>query len=662
MDTGGTRDAERLPVGRSRHRSTSYQPGLDGLRGLAVTGVLLFHGGFTALSGGFLGVSTFFTLSGFLITTLLLCEHAESGRIDLRRFWTRRFRRLRPAALLALLLAVLYVAMVGESYQYERLRLDIVAALADVENWRLIFGGNSYVALFSSPSPVQHFWSLAIEEQFYFAFPIAAAVLLTRGRAPLRWFTLGLVAAGVASCALLFVLYRPGDDPSRVYYGSDTRALELIIGALLAVIMHRGLRAQLARSARLRLAVVALGVVGLVGTTVAWLLAADTQPWLYRGGLAAYALGSCCVILAATVAGPVRSLLSVRPLRALGRISYGVYLFHWPVFLWLTPSRTGLGGIELFIVRCTVTIACAALSYHAVEQPIRRGERMTRRGSWVLAPTAALVLCGIVVAVSTDPPPPPIVFRAVRADSSAPPTAAPVSVSPTNASRPHSTWTVARANPGPAAPAVSRVMLVGDSVAQTLGRGFERWATPHGLVVWNVGRFYCGVLGSGDIQVMETQRSCDQLPTWRDQVAAFDPDVVIVLSTIWDVVPRQWAPGEDFLLPGVAPFDDRYVEGYSSAVDLLSAGGARVVVLDPMCVANPEHSRRLQYARDRLLPRVAQARPGVHLVDVTSRLCPGGAFDPDLGGVTGARPDGIHFDDQGADWVASWLMPMLLHS
>ena len=368
------------------------------------------------------------------------------------------------------------------------------------------------------------------------------------------------------------------------------------------------------------------------------------------------------MILAATVAGPVRDLLSVRPLRALGRISYGVYLFHWPVFLWLTASRTDLDGVALFILRCTVTIACAALSYHAVEQPIRHGARITRRGSWVLAPTAALVLCGLVVAVSADPPPPRIVFRAVRADSSAPPTSAPVPPSPTHASRPGTTWTVASVQPVPATQPVSRVMLVGDSVAQTLGRGFERWGAPHGVAVWNVARFYCGILNGGDIEVMETQKSCDQLPTWRDQIAAFHPDVVVVLSTIWDVVPRQWAPGEDFLLPGVAPFDDRYVDEYSRAVDLLSSGGARVVVVDPMCVASSEHSRRLQYVRARLLPRVAQVRPRVHLVDVTSRLCPGGAFDPDLGGVAGARPDGIHFDDQGADWVASWLMPILVNS
>ena len=659
-----TSGPELLPGSRTERGGLAHEPGLDGLRGVAVAGVLLFHGGAAWMSGGFLGVSTFFTLSGFLITRLLLFERDRTGRIDLRHFWSRRMRRLFPAALLALVLAVVYVAVVGERAQYDRLRLDVGAALGYSENWRLILGGHSYADLFSSPSPVQHFWSLAVEEQFYFVFPIVAAFLLGRGHGTRRWFTAGLVTMCAVSVALLFVLYRPGEDPSRVYYGSDTRAFELLVGGLLAVILTGGAGARLGRSVRLQRVVGALGVIALVATIVAWAIANDSDAWLYRGGLALYAIGSCCVILAAVVPGPVRALLSVAPLRALGRISYGVYLYHWPVFLWLTPVRTGLDGVALFALRSAATVGLAVLSFHFVKQPIRERRRITRRGSWVVAPVAALALCGMVGALTVDPPPSRIVFRAASDTGARPPTP---TLTPTRApeSSPTDGATIVAGatleQPVPAPTPVSRVMMVGDSVAQTLGRGLERWGPPHGVTVWNVARYYCGVLHTGSVKIGTTQQLCDQWDSWRQQVAEFRPEVVVVLSTVWDIVERQWQPGAEFVAPGDPAFDDRFVDEYTQAVDLLSAGGARVVVVEPICTANTAHSERLRLVRQQLLPRLKWARPTqVRLVDITHRICPEGAFTTGLGGIADARPDGVHFTDPAADWIATWLMPTVV--
>ncbi|HEY6532107.1 MAG TPA: acyltransferase, partial [Acidimicrobiales bacterium] len=207
-----------------------HLPGLDGLRGLAVIGVLLFHGGFTWAKGGFLGVSTFFTLSGFLITNLLVREWDSTDAIRLGRFWVRRFRRLLPAALIAIALIGLIWWRIGTPEQLATLRADMLAALGYVANWRFFSAGTSYADLFSAPSPLQHFWSLAIEEQFYVIFPLVVLGLMRLGGR--RVLTAVLVAATLASVVLELAL---GGNIDRVYYGTDTRAAELLLGALLAV-------------------------------------------------------------------------------------------------------------------------------------------------------------------------------------------------------------------------------------------------------------------------------------------------------------------------------------------------------------------------------------------------------------------------------------------
>ena len=222
------------PTGaRSRAPSIPYQPALDGLRGVAVAAVLLYHGGVTWMDGGFLGVDIFFTLSGFLITTLLLVEWGRTRTIRLGAFWLRRARRLLPALGLVLLGIALYAAFVASQGQLAGIRTDSFSTIGYVANWRFVLSGQGYFEEFATPSPFRHMWSLAIEEQFYLVWPFIVLGLL-HWRPKLRFLTRLFVGSAVASALLMAVLFRSDRDPSRVYYGTDTRAQALLVGAALA--------------------------------------------------------------------------------------------------------------------------------------------------------------------------------------------------------------------------------------------------------------------------------------------------------------------------------------------------------------------------------------------------------------------------------------------
>ena len=345
-----------------------YFPGLDGLRAIAVVAVLLFHAEVADAPGGFLGVSLFFTLSGFLITGLLIRESAVTGRVALRRFWGRRVRRLMPAALLCLGLVLAGSRWFVARAAIPRLRIDVVAAASNVANWRFVTAHQSYAELFArQPSAVLHFWSLAIEEQFYLIFPCVVAVLVSRRRA---WaLPHGLLVMTTASVIASVMT----SSPDVVYYGTHTRAAELLIGGLLACAIQR--RAEVARwrsasAAGARI----VQAVGFVGCGVLVLLVVTTRQsdgWLYRGGFAALALLWCALIVAARAAGPFRALVSQRPLVALGRRSYGVYLFHWPVFTLLTPTRLGVDGWPARLIQLLIVGVLTEASYRLIERPIR---------------------------------------------------------------------------------------------------------------------------------------------------------------------------------------------------------------------------------------------------------------------------------------------------
>jgi peptidoglycan/LPS O-acetylase OafA/YrhL len=439
--------ASGRPSVEAASRPLEHLSGLDGLRAVAVLAVVVYHAGLGALSGGFLGVEVFFVISGFLITALLLGEHAATGRIDLVRFWLRRGRRLLPA-LFFLLAAVLAFAVVVVPDEIAALRADALAAFAYVTNWHLIAGDQSYFESIGRPSLFNHLWSLAIEEQFYLVWPLVLGGLLLVGRR----FALGITVVGaVASALWMAVQFDPASDPSRVYYGTDTRLTGLLIGSALAFVWlptvavlpspatglsrrrRRKLRARAAAAgrwadARLGWALDVIGIAALASLMAFFVRVDAFEPLLYQGGLAVLALATAVLIAAAVhPRAHIGRVLDVPPLHWVGTRSYSIYLWHWPIFSLTRPGLdVPLDATAALVLRLVLTAVAAEVSYRFVESPIRGGA-IGRAWAWMRssepvsatparrwpAPAAAGGLAAVLsillvsVAVATPPAPPP---------------------------------------------------------------------------------------------------------------------------------------------------------------------------------------------------------------------------------------------------------------
>ena len=358
---------------------------------------MAYHGGVTGLRGGFLGVDIFFVLSGYLITTLLLVEYSRTQTIALIAFWARRARRLLPALGVVLIGILIYATLVAKPDRLDSIRDDALSSLTYVANWRFVFSNQSYFSQFSVPSPLRHMWSLAIEEQFYFIWPLVILLLL-KLRVRLAPMTMIFGAAAVASTVLMAVLFSSGSDPSRVYYGTDTRAQALLIGATLAtgLLCLRGRSEKQAPSAPW----VRLGLLGAVVVTLMLVFVRDTASWMYYGGYLLAALATAAVIAAAIQPrrNAIKSSLSPVWLRQIGKISYGLYLWHWPVFLTLTSGRIGVSGVVLLVIRFAVTFAIATISFYVIELPIRQQHwRKGPRKAVLVTAMAAGALAGLFI-------------------------------------------------------------------------------------------------------------------------------------------------------------------------------------------------------------------------------------------------------------------------
>ena len=381
---------------------TSVQPtgkthlhALDGLRGLAILGVLLFHTGH--LPGGFLGVDLFFTLSGYLITDLLLREARETGTVSLVAFWGRRVRRLVPA-LAAMLVVVTVLVWVSQAPDLVRTTLsDGPWVQANLANWHLLAESASYWDRFGSPRVFEHLWSIAVEEQFYLVWPVLLLVTVRCGR---RLDARVLVLATVASAVSLLVMVMLLDpaDPTRVYTGTDTRAFSLLLGAAVAT---RPVRDRL--TGRWAGAVAGVLVAG-IGT--AWAFAdGEGSVWLYRGGLFALS-AAAALLIGLCVQAPqsvVARALAWRPLRWLGLISYSLYLWHWPVIVLLSPHQAGWAWTA---VVCAASIGTAAVSKYLIEDPVRFRARWAKGRSGLLAFVALTI--GLAVLWLALPAPAPV--------------------------------------------------------------------------------------------------------------------------------------------------------------------------------------------------------------------------------------------------------------
>ncbi|QIK76116.1 acyltransferase family protein [Nocardioides piscis] len=688
--------------------ASGHVPALDGIRGVAVAAVLAFHGGLSWATGGFLGVDAFFVLSGYLITALLLAEWSRSGgRIDLAAFWGRRVRRLLPALLLVVTAVAIGARALLPPEEVRLLRGDGMAALFYVANWRMTFRGSDYFAQTAAPSPLEHTWSLGIEEQFYLLWPLVlCAVLFVRRtdhtarratergrlRIHLGWLVVVCLVGAVASTAALATTYS-AQDPGRAYYGTDTRGAAILIGAGLAAFLAlrserlTGLPGELATPASRQ---VPAGWVraSLSGSAVAaaaivlWSFThlSGTDEALYEGGMACVALAVAVVIAHVVLvpSGFSARLLSVPPLPALGRISYGVYLWHWPVFIAANADRTGLNGLPLFTVRCLVTVGIASLSYVLVERPIQLRVRPRRPALAATGAGLAVAVGAVVLVVTTAMPPLPprpaeaSVAAAVdrfldggetvaalgRSKDPSAGTARPPTPRPT----PH----LHHRRPGQ--PVV--VDVFGDSVAWTLVHYLPshpdldvRDRTLMGCGVSRTAPFrYAGRVHAG---LMPTCRDWPKI--WRAAITNDDPDVALILVGRWETMDRvldgRWTH------VGEPEFDAHLRSELELAIRVAGARGAHVLLatepynrrweqLDGSLFSEDEPPRVTAW--NRLLRAVARSHPHVRVIDFGERVSPGGRFTWTAGGYQ-VRSDGLHLTPSGVQgWIAPWLLPQLI--
>ena len=609
--------------------------GLDGLRAVAVLAVLAYHLWPDRLPAGFLGVDLFMVLSGFLITGLLIDERARAGVIRLGTFWARRFRRLVPALLALLVGVAIWVNVSGAAELKRTVRGQGIASLLYVGNWKLVVDGSSYAALSNAPSPLLHLWSLAIEEQFYVVWPLVVfgVLFLARGRR----LPLAIVAAvgAVASAAWMAVLFEPHHDPLRLYYGTDTRAHAFLIGAL-AVLAARRWNSERARRAAAAASVPAFALL------VFAFLRFDSDALLYRGGFAAFAVVAAVVVVAVTQPGPVTRLLDRGPLRLLGRVSYGVYLWHWPVIVLVTERNSPVHGFGLLVLRLALIAGATAASWLLVERPYQRAPRRHTVG---LAPIGiAFALCALVVlptkhvmayaSFDVDHLPAPEVGTPVptpasqRTDAL---TAATVAASVALEKSPSpATLTTTPSTTPVAAP--KTVLVIGDSGTYDMSPAFIAGFSAAGVRVVST-----AFPGEG-LTAPDSARDL-----WTAAIARYHPDYFIVGLGTWD---------DEFVARNGQEAYQRVVD---STVHLLTENGAHVLWLSilPSDSGLPD-LRPQPETQQRIFAALPSRFPGaVDYLDLRPILSDAEGVTPrEVDGHLLRKPDGWHLCPDGAERIA----------
>jgi len=584
---------------------------IDGLRAIAVLAVVVYHLWPDRLPSGFLGVDVFMVVSGFLITGLLVAEYEREGRIRLAAFWGRRARRLVPAALLLIAVVALWVRATGADTIAPTVRSQGLAAIFYVTNWRLIADGVTYGGQFAGESPLVHLWSLAVEEQFYLCWPplLVAAFLVARGR---RGPALMLAGVGmVGSAVLMGVLYESGADTARVYYGTDTRAQAFLAGCAAALALP-----YLGAGARRAVSAVGAGALAAVFT----MMATDAPALLYRGGFAVVAVGTACACIAATGAGAVRWCLDRVALRGIGRISYGIYLWHWPAIVLLTPERVGARGPVLTLLRVAVTATGAVVSWILVERPLH-GVRLRR-----FVPAAAAGLAAAIVALAPLSATATVAYADYRTDR----IRTPVVVEPPRVRRPPA----APPSGAPAArfalPLAGTVMIVGDSGMYSATPAFSAAFRAAGWTV--VETAYPGI---------GLTQPEGQMHAWEDAVRAHGVDLTIVMLGGWDV---GWVREHGA---------DAFGREADRAVGAFGAAGGSVLWLSVLPGGRVD-DRELEPTFSAL----AERHPGiVEYLDIEAALrSPEGGWPQVVAGRRLRGPDGWHLCPDGAAAVTQFAL------
>ena len=626
-------------------RKHGHLPALDGLRGLAVVAVLFFHAG--KMPGGFLGVDLFFALSGFLITTLLLAEVQATHRVHLLAFWGRRFRRLLPAVLFLLVVVTVITTIVASVPERAATLDDGPWVQAYLANWHAIAGNSGYWASFDLPRMFGHLWSLAIEEQFYVVWPLLIALIAWRTKHLNNVVIIVCIVASALSLVQMIHLFDP-TDPSRVYIGTDTRASSLLLGAICAAapVQIAAMRLLGAR----RFNVIGSLIVGVLGA--AWFVVdGPTSPWLFRGGLFAHSLLSGVLVLgcATNPEAWLSHVLGWEPFRAIGEMSYSLYLWHWPIYTLLSPDRTDLSGWGLIAVRLLVSGAAAAISKYMVEDPVRF------RAPWARGRRGAVVLVAAMSAVALfwlAVPQPNTTAAVFTVDQLATTTTAPTTSTTTPSTTPSTTSSTVAPGVEPTAPvsttvpittttttvpvttttllpATSRVLVVGDSVAFDLWPGVEA-----ALVASNVTAYEYARPG---VSLLDTRyASVTEIEAWITQIS---PDLVIYLASLWDygTVESQQA-------------------AYQRFTEFVLGRGARVVLITIPPLRDDQHNDALTPLSG-IMTELAAQHPGlVQVLDSNGAWGATFAQDVNLDGVPERKPDGVHVCPSGSAMYANWLL------
>jgi peptidoglycan/LPS O-acetylase OafA/YrhL len=649
----------QVRVAPRRHGARSKGiPALDGIRAVAVALVLAEHGGIPGVSGGFLGVDVFFVLSGFLITSLLLDERRRTGRIALAGFWIRRARRLLPA-LIVMVLAVVAARALFPPEATATLRDNAVAAFFWVANWAFVAQRTDYFSEGTPPSPLQHTWSLGVEEQYYLLWPLLLIAVVALIGARARWAVFALAAAGAVGSAAAAILMASDAGVNRVYFGTDTRAQALLVGAAAAALLVRDWSVltaggTLIRTRWRRWVAGGLSVLGLAMLAALAHFATGSARDFRAGLLLAVAVAAVLVVapVALDQGGFVARALALRPLVWLGAISYGVYLWHWPIFLALNGERTGWSGWRLFAVRCAATVAVATASWWLLEQPIRRWRPvivpMLPLAGATAATAAAVTM--LVLPVGTKPADLPVGPDVDSAALVSP--EVPVEV---------------KSAAGTPTPGTKRVAVFGDSVAWTL----MRYMPPtRGLNFANYTTIGCGIARGGPYryvgETLNQKPECDAWPVrWSQRINHDRPDVVLLIVGRWEVVDRvnegHWTHiGDDAY--------EAYLRGeLQRALDILTSTGAHVVVTTEPYNRRGERPDGSLYPEDQparadrwntLLRSVIGKRPGVTLLDLNEKLGPNGYYTSKVDGIK-MRIDGVHPTPEAVKWLTPWLTDAL---
>ncbi|WP_165399590.1 acyltransferase family protein [Janibacter limosus] len=630
------------------HTSLPYRPAIDGLRAFAVISVIIYHLMPRWLPGGWFGVDVFFVISGFLITSLLLSEYRRTrGHIDLLGFWRARARRLLPALFIVLAAVLLCATFLTVSGRTRNVAGDVLATLAYVANWRFVLGDEAYFGQVAAPSPLRHAWSLAVEEQFYIVYPMLLIGLLAVIRRRVNLAAV-LMALGAASALLMVVLHTPGLDPSRVYYGTDTRAHQLLVGAAVAALISGGPGAV--DRARVRVADLwcrRLALPALLVIVSAFWWAGRAQSALFEGGAVVLSVLITVVLVAATspATSVVQRVLSWEPLRRIGMVSYGLYLWHWPIIVFLNDQVLPWPTAARVALQVALTALLSWLSYRFIERPVRRDgiraliPRVPRVSAAVCWATVPLLVVGAIAM--------PAAARTVSTQLTS---SSDVAV-PQVPYRPGGQMT--------------SVTFIGNSVPESLITNF-RSANHPDLEIDGLTNVGCDPLDApryADGAVLpEQQRCADWRRSWAPTLAERKPDVVLYFVAQTMVTDR--------LVDGrVVTFgSDAWTRLVDDNLDKAkaAAGDSHFAVLNLSCHSMPtfgseeiERVNDTQHVRD-LNTTVADwaARNDVPVIDQYSLLCPDDRVRSTINGVP-LYADAIHFTADSGPIFWKWLAPRL---